>query len=43
MPANNNDGQKRYERLIELVKAAYVRSFSRTENIYKIGQDCGKR
>ena len=38
MPANNNDGQKRYERFIELVKAAYVRSL-KTENIYKIGQD----
>ena len=38
MPANNNDGQKRYERFIELVKAAYVRSL-KTENIFKIGQD----
>ena len=38
MPANNNDGQKRYERFIELVKAAYIRSL-KTENIYKIGQD----
>ena len=38
MPANNNDGQKRYERFIELVKAAYVGSL-KTENIYKIGQD----
>ena len=42
MPANNNDRQKKYERFIELVKAAYNGSF-KTENIYKIGQDLWRK
>ena len=46
MPANDSDGQKRYERfielVIELVKAAYVGSL-KTENIYKNGQDLWRK
>ena len=46
MPANDSDGQKRYERFIELVidlvKAAYVGSL-KTENIYKNGQDLWRK
>ena len=42
MSANNNDGQKRYERFIGLVKAAYIGSL-KTENIYKTGQDLWRK
>ena len=38
MPANKSDGQKRYERFTELMKAAYIGSL-KTENIFKIAQD----